>query len=315
MNAPVATAAPEQPPRFPAEPPRASRFREALRATGDFLRRVYDKAGEDNIFFMAGAIAFNVIVAFVPLVLAVVGIAGTILRNRFADPVEPLVGYILRSIPPVSAEFETFVRNILAELVEGSAGFLGLGTLLLAWLATRLIGTLRSTLREVFDVQRDRGIIGGKLFDLRMVLAAGTLFAVNVGLTISLEVAARAGLETLGLREFLGPWAQIYGRAAAFLTIWAMFLLIYRYLPARRIGWGTAVVAATFTGLGFELLKQAFAWYVAEVAEFSTYGNFASIIVLIFWIYYSSVVFILGGEVAQVATMQRIRRRQKERLQ
>ena len=93
-----------------------------------------------------------------------------------------------------------------------------------------------------------------------------------------------------------------------------MFMLIYRYLPARRITWSTSLIAATFTAFGFELLKQAFAWYATRFAEFSTYGNFEFLIVLIFWIYYTAIVFVLGGEVAQVATMQRIRRRQKERL-
>jgi membrane protein len=309
-----AVAVPDAPARAAAEPPRVGAPRKALRGAGDFLRRVYEKAADDNIFFLAGAIAFNVLVAFPPLALAVLGIAGTILRTRHTDPVQPLVDYILNAIPPVSHEFEDFVRQTLTDLVARSAGFLSVGTVLLAWLSTRLVGTLRAALREVFDVQQDRGIIAGKIFDLRMVLLAGTLFAFNVGLTISLEVAASRGLSVLGLDTFLRPSTQLYGRIFAFVTIWAMFMLIYRYLPARRISWSTSLIAATFTAMCFELLKLAFAWYATNFAEFSTYGNFEFLIVLIFWIYYTAVIFILGGEVAQVATMQRIRRRQKQRL-
>jgi len=94
-----------------------------------------------------------------------------------------------------------------------------------------------------------------------------------------------------------------------------MFLLMYRYLPPRKIHWSTAVVAATFAAVLFELLKLAFGWYVTNVADYrSTYGNLATLVVLILWIYYSATVFILGGEVGQVFAMRRIRRQQKERL-
>ena len=64
-----------------------------------------------------------------------------------------------------------------------------------------------------------------------------------------------------------------------------------------------------------ELLKAAFTFYVANLADYrSSYGNFATVIVLFLWIYWIAIVFIIGGEVGQVAALQRIRRRQKERL-
>jgi membrane protein len=91
-------------------------------------------------------------------------------------------------------------------------------------------------------------------------------------------------------------------------------VLIYRYLPARRIHWRTAIISATFTALVFELFKAVFAWYFANHATMSTYGGLASIAIVVIWVYYTSIAFILGGEVGQVAALQRIRRRQKERL-
>lgn len=295
------------------DPPPASSLTAAgaLRATGDLFRRVYHKAGDDNIFFLAGAIAFNVIVAFFPLVLAVLGIAGTILQRIHADPARVLLGYIERSIPAgAQAPFESYILPILNDLIDQSAGLLSVGTILLAWLATRLIGTLRTVVREIFDLHQDRGIVAGKIFDLKMVAMAGTLFALNVGLTVVLQVVATTGLAFLGL----SPSTQLFGRVVAFATIWTMFLLVYRYLPLRKTSWRTSVTAAIFTSLLFELLKQAFAWYVTRIDFGSTYGTLSALVVLIFWIYYSSVVFILGGEVAQVLAMKRIRRRQKERL-
>lgn len=260
------------------------------------------------------------LVAFVPLILATLGIAGTILRVQGLDATDVLLGYLGEAVPAVAAgdaQLRRWVLDALQGLIEQSPGLLTAGTLILAWVATRLIATLRTVLKEIFDLQQERSIIGGKLFDLKMVLAAGTLFAVNVGVTVGVEIVARFGFEILGLEWGFPRAAQLlWGQLVAFLVLWFMFLLIYRYLPARRIGWPTALIAATFTSVFFEILKQAFGWYVTNVAHYgSTYGTFAVVVVLILWIYYSSVVFILGGEVAQVVMMGRTRRRQKERLQ
>ncbi|MFS8636753.1 MAG: YihY/virulence factor BrkB family protein [Gemmatimonadota bacterium] len=295
---------------------RWERLSSARDAFLDFVRGVYKKADADNIAFLAGAIAFNILVAAAPLILAALGIAGTILRLQQTDPTETLLRYIFEGLPPVSEEFQAMVGRILRGLVEQSTGLLSIGTVFFAWLSTRLIGTLRTALREVFDIQQGRGIIAGKLFDMKMVIAAGTLLALNVGITVTLELVARFGLDALGISTGdLRPFQLFYGRVVAFLSIWAMFLLMYRYLPPRKIHWSTAIVAATFAAVLFELLKLAFGWYVTNVADYrSTYGNLATLVVLILWIYYSATVFILGGEVGQVFAMRRIRRQQKERL-
>jgi membrane protein len=292
-------------------------LRALRRGAGDFLRRVFKKADQDQIFFMAGAIAFNVLVAIVPLALAAVGVAGFFLQSRSeagADPAQPVVDFLLNVLPEVSDEFVAEMRDLLSGFIANASGLFTIGTLAFAWLATRLIGTLRTVLREIFDIQQDRSIIAGKLFDLQMVFVAGTLLVLNTAITLALGLVTRFGLEFLNIRP--GPTnlaESLLFRGLAFLTIWFMFVLIYRYLPARRIHWRTAIIAATFTAVLYELLKAAFAWYFSH-ATLSTYGNLASLAILVIWIYYMAIAFILGGEVGQVAALQRIRRRQKERL-
>jgi len=303
-----------QPARAPwREPP--SRARAALGVTFDFLRRTWDKAGADDIFFLAAAIAFNVLVAFVPLVLAALGMAGFILRHQ-ANSTGTLMGLVLKALPSLNPGQELYVESMLQGLLEKSISFLSVGMVFLVWFATRLIGTLRSALKSVFDLAADRGIIAGKIFDIEMVFATGALFTLNVGLTIALEVIASLGMDVLGLQlANAGTFQRLYVEAVAFLSIWVMFLLIYRFLPARRTGWQVSIIAATFTSVLFEILKQLFSWYVIHMANYtSTYGNLATLVVLGLWIYYSAVIFILGGEVAQVWAMKRIRQQQKERL-
>jgi membrane protein len=287
------------------------RFREYGTA---LARGVWRKSEQDNITFLAGAIAFDVMVAFIPLLLAVVGIAGTVLRQQ--DIQDILVRYLDQTVPAaVNLPYE----RLLNDLARKSTGILSVGTLLFLWISTRLVGTLRIVLREIFDMSQRRGSLAGKLFDIKMVFMAGTLFVVNFALTVGLRLGADAAGRATGIKPedvpFLAQATRFWPQILAFITLWVMFFLVYRYLPPRRIRWNTAAVAATFTTIVAELLKFGFTWYVQNVARFDEFwGNVATFVILVLWIYYTSLVFILGGEVAQVASMQRTRKRQKLRL-
>jgi membrane protein len=285
-------------------------------AAGDFLRRVFKKAEQDQIFFMGGAIAFNVLVAIVPLALAAVGVAGFFLQAREdVNPAEPVVQYLLQVLPPVSPAFAEYMNTTLNEIISQSTGLFTIGTIIFAWLATRLVGTLRSALREIFDIQQDRGILAGKFFDLQMVFVAGTLLTLNIAITVALGLVTDAGFAILHVAAGQASLLRnLIGQMLAFLTIWFMFVLIYRYLPSRRIQWRTSLIAATFTALLFELMKSGFAFYFRNAEYASTYGALGFIAIVVIYVYYMALAFILGGEVGQVAALQRIRRRQKERL-
>lgn len=307
-----------QPPPPPPDPGhRAPSWPRRLASyLGDVVRGTWRKGQEDDIFFLAGAISFNILVAFIPLALAVLGIAGTVLTFLDTDAQQALLNYLQQIMP---AALDVDLTSTLQGLAERSTGILSVGTLFFLWIATRLVGTLRVVLRQIFDLAEGRSVVAGKLFDIKMVLAAGTLFALNVALTLGLRLAATIVPGMVGIDPgeipFIGLATDVWPLLVAFVTLWVMFLLIYRYLPPRRIRWNTAIVAATFTSIFVELLKYGFSWYVTEWAHFGTaWGNIATFVILVFWIYYTSVVFILGGQVAQVVSMRRVRRRQKQRL-
>ncbi len=288
-----------------------------LRGSLDFLSRLYAKAGQDDIFFLAGGIAFNVLVAAIPFLLLLVAIFGYVLQAVVEDPQQAAVDYVI-SILPASRQIVSFTRALVDDVIRGSttAGIVGL--VFFVWFSTRLIGSLRSALRDIFDLQEERGIIQGFFFDAQMVIVAGSLFLLNTGITVGLEAIHTFGLQLLHLEEGeeLRAFRAFYAQLLAFAFIFLMFLLIYRYLPARRTPWRVALVAATFAAVVWELLKGAFAWYVSNFANFaSTYGYLATLIILVFWIYYSAVVFILGGEVGQIYELSRTRRRQRELLE
>ena len=287
---------------------RRSRLRE-------FSHRVYQKSAEDNVFFMAGAISYSVLIAVVPLFLLVVGLWGYVLRARYGNPSDVIVGLLASYIPAVRGgdiDLLSAVEAAINGLVEGRATYSLVGFLLFVWLATRLVGTLRVALREVFDIAADRGIVKGKIFDAQVVMVGGVLLLLNVVITLVLQSVGGWGAALIGVpATFLGTTERWLAATIAFASIWAFFALIYARVPARRIPRRTALVAATVMAVSYEVMKWGFGWYATSVANYSsTYGNLATLVVLFFWIYYASLVFILSGEIAQVYTMRKARKLQ-----
>ena len=308
-DAPVPPSA-DQPRERGAPVHRAERTGPRLtRRVWGFLRRLYKKAAEDNAFFLAGAVSFNVLAAVVPLLLFAVGVAGIILAARFGDPSAVLIQLLLENLPVVAGDndFVALLESQIRLVIGERRSFTLVGAFFLVWFSTRLVGSIRVALQEVFDVAQQRGLVAGKLFDAQVVLMGGVLFSLNIGITAAVEAARDLGVNVLGLEgEAVTLVQDVLTKSIAFASIWVLFLVVYRYLPARLIAWRTALIAATFAALAHEGLKYGFGWYATEVANYgSAYGTLITMALLFFWIYYEALVFILGGEFAQVWTMRR----------
>ena len=276
----------------------------------EFIRRLGEKCDEDEILFMAGAIAFNLILALFPLVILGIGIAGFVLA-RFGDPTEAVLALVTTNLPQAPGiELEALVEQLTERLLSRRTGYTVAGAVFLFAVAARLASSLRVALREIFDIGSKRAFLHGMLFDFVAVLIAFVLLTVNLGISVVVNTTVAYGQDVAG---FGGPTfstaERILGYGLSFTSIWVLLFLLYRYVPARPISFRTAVVAATFAAVAHESLKSGFSWYATEVADYgSALGNLATVAVFFFWIYYESLVFILGGEVAQVSTMRKASR-------
>lgn len=286
--------------------PRRRDHRPAYRLR-EFLRRLAEKCDDDEIFFMAGAIAFNLVLALFPLLILGIGIAGYVLSG-VGDPTQQMMDLFTGNLPQAAqTDLVGLVERLTQSLLEARTGYTIAGSIVFVWVGTRLSGSLRVALRETFDIGTKRNPLLGKLFDVTAVVIGILLLTLNLGATVAMKSALGHGVTFLGLGGVTVTFAErALAFVIAFASIWTLLLLAYRFMPARPIGWRTAWVAATFTAIAHESLKSGFSWYATEVANYgSTFGNLATVALLFFWIYYESLVFILGGEIAQVYTMRR----------
>lgn len=325
------SAEPGAPPQAPESASRWSRIEglsgRAWAALKDYVVRVHEKSDEDNIFLMASALTFSALVAAVPFLLIIVGLISLTLEAAAdaagIEPVEQLRRYlnvivpVLREAGLEAPEQQNLPEEVFQRVIERGQTIGLISFVAFVWFSTRLFGALRTVLREIFDLRQARGVVQGKLFDAEMVLVSSVLMILNIGITIAFEIARRAGFQFLGLSaRQIGLLEDLSARLTALVFIFLLFLLIYKYLPARRVPWRVAVTAAVFTALCWELLKLGFAFYLTNIANYrSVYGGIATLVVVVIWLYYLSIAFVLGAEVAQVRELRRARRRQIEVLE
>jgi membrane protein len=288
----------------------------------DYAKRVWDNSAENAILFLAGGIAFNILLAAIPFILLLVTSITYILPHIVGHPVdsrEAIAAFLDRLLPPDQTMLAGQIHRVLEDVFRTRTSVGIASVVAFLWFSTRLFGSLRTVLGSAFDIQTERGIIEGKIFDVKITVIATLLFVASTAVTTYIGLATTRGLQVLvalGLRtDVMGNLEYWIGRTIAFLFIALMFFALYRYLPARRIRAGTAWVAALFAAVSFEIARVVFRVVVQNLPPQTVYtGTLLALVMLVVWCYYGALIFCLGGEVGQVYDLRRTRRLQRETL-
>lgn len=284
----------------------------------DYLKRIWDNCSEDNVLFLAGAIAFNILLAAIPFfLLLVTGLTYLLPAITRVAPSVAVYEFIDRLLPAQSSATATWVHTMLDDVMSTRGSVTLYSAVLFIWLSTRLFGSLRTALADVFDIENERSIIMGKIFDMQITVVATVLFVASTLVTSYLAMATTRGLDALiqlGLRKDVMSGLEFWiGRGLSFVFITMMFFALYKYLPVRKVRTRTALLAAVFSGLAFEGAKYVFRWVMTGMSPGSMYtGTIAALIIVVVWVYYAALIFLIGGEVGQVYEMRRTRRLQRE---
>ena len=280
------------------------------RSVTGMLRRTYEAAVDDNISFLASALSFDLLLTAIPFVVLLLGSAGYLVQHQVTTQQLEVRELIEGLLPPhVSGAGDRFaaLERLFSDIVANRARLTLIAVPFFLWFSTRLFAGLRGALNEVFDTDERRPWAMGKLFDAGMVLLTASLFVGTTALTAWISA--------------LEQWSVWFWRFSvqllAFSSSTALFFVIFKFAPARRISWRTALVASVFCGVAFEVGKRLFAVYLANFAtldQLASDANVAAFLLFLFWIHYTALTFLVGGEVAETYDLVRLRRIQRVRL-
>lgn len=266
------------------------------------MRRVLIGAYEDNVLFLASALSFDALLAALPFSMLVLAALGYLVESS-ADALGDVLRLLRELLPSTLAESQDPFRRaeeLIAGIVESRSEFSIVGIPLFIWLATRAFSSARNALNEVFDTEESRHYFVGKTLDFSLVLVALALIVLNT---------------IFSIRAADQPW---FGRFVTQLSTFGLgvvlFYIVYTVAPARRIPWDTALVAAAVASLGFEIAKSLYGLYLsnfATVDRLISNANAIAALLFIVWIYFTALVFLVGGEVAETYDLMRRQRDQR----
>jgi membrane protein len=271
-----------------------------LKAGWELLKLTFTEWMNDDTFEWSAALAFYTIFSIAPVLLIAVGVASFFLApetatTRIVDEMQKLVG----------AQGANAVRQV----IESSRGFgkglwavsVGIVTLIMG--ATAVFGELQSALNQIWDVKAkpDRGVIMSLIVDRLRSFS----IAVCVGFLLLVSLVISAVIT--GLQNYMNNWLpgvpwvwQTANVVASFFVVAALFAMIYKFLPDVVISWRDVWVGAAVTALLFSAGKYLIGIYLGRTATASAFGAAGSLVVLLFWVYYSAQISFLGAEFTQV---------------
>ncbi|MGV3538352.1 MAG: YihY/virulence factor BrkB family protein [Rufibacter sp.] len=254
---------------------------------------------KNNSLRLAAALSYNTIFSLPPLLFIVVKSAGAIfgedaVSGQLFTQIKGIVG------DDAAAEIQKILQNVHLEGNSPLATWIGIGTLIFA--STTIFVTLQESLNQVWNLQTKakNGIL--KLVMDRL-LSFGIILSIAFLLLVSFVISAVLGVLTDFLQQQLPGVAVFFIFlldiivSLTFITL--LFALIYKYLPDAIIRWRDVWIGAFVTALLFILGKYLIGWYLGQSDMNSTYGAAGSIVILLSWVYYSSLIIFFGAEITQ----------------
>ncbi len=250
--------------------------------------------GRHDAFVLAAAIAYATVLSFFPLMIGLIALV-----SRFVDPAgaqQVIVRVLAPGLPPVVTDMvrETLDAAIGARVTAGTLAILGL-----LWAATAGTSFLRHGLNRVLDAREVQSFWRITGIELTMVGTGGALIVLSVigsaAVTFLGRVSTVAGVAD-ALRQ--SPLWMLAVNVGAWILSGTAFLVVYRFLPDRRVRRSSLIAGVLVATVLFEATKRLFFWYLLTLGRYPLiYGPLAGVIVLIVWIYVTALVTLTGAAV------------------
>ncbi len=249
---------------------------------------------ERDAFEHAGALGFCTLFSLAPLVIIVVAIVGIVFGEDAASgqislAITDLVG------PQAAAAVEEAVRRSRLEEAGLLPTIMGVGALIFG--ATTVFAQMQSALNHFWGVKSKPARSGiltfvtVRLLSLGMVLIIGFLMLTSFVLSLGIT----------GVVEHAQEWIPIPGFAVMLIDLTlslsvttVLFGMLFKVLPDVKLQWSEVWRGAFITAVLFAIGKYCISLYLTHVAPTSTYGAAGSLVLILMWVYYSSLILFFG---------------------
>ncbi|MGB3618198.1 MAG: YihY/virulence factor BrkB family protein [Catalinimonas sp.] len=264
------------------------------------LKETYKEWNGDDPFRQAAIVAYYAVLSLPALLIIIITIVGSIYGK------EATQGQITNQISgAIGAEAAASIEEMIANSAQDQNSTLAVifGIAMLVFGATGVFVQLQRSLNYIWEVKVDPKagvlkVITDRATSLGLILVIGFLLLTSLALT--------SVLSALGdwIQQFVPDFLMIVFFVAEFVVslgiITLLFAMMFKYLPDVKVEWRTVWIGALATSILFVIGKFALGIYFGHSEPGSAYGAAGSIILVLVWVSYSSLILFFGAEFTQV---------------
>ena len=257
---------------------------------GNRIKRViksfFDILRKPEMQILPGQIAFYFLMSFIPILALFSLILGLVTENL------DLISIINQNVPDV-------LGNILINFIEGAKNG---GSFLILFVCYMLVGSngpssIIIASNTLYGVKNSNQIkLKIKSFLMLLIIVLLLLFMLFV--PIGGDVLIKYILKLIGNPEFLYKLKPLYSLLKIFFSFLFIFIsikVLFTMAPDIKIKSKKTTLGALFTTVSWIIATEGFAFYITKIADYNKlYGNFASILILLMWVYLLAYLFVIG---------------------
>jgi membrane protein len=271
----------------------------SVRAAISLLKQTYENWTRHQAPRLGASVAFYTLLSLAPLLVLTVALIAFVFGQQRAQA--GLIDQVRHMVGDRGADT---VRSLLANAQKPSTGLLSgvVAFVTLLFGASGVFTELRDALNIIWDAERkgESGLLGmakQRLFSFGMVLSVGFLLLVSLLISAALAFLGKWFSHLLPLPAFV---FELVNSIVSFAVITSLFVLLFKFLPARNIPWRDVIIGALGTAFLFTVGKLLLGLYIGKASVGSTYGAAGSLVAMIVWVYYSAQIFFFGAEFTRV---------------
>ncbi|MCA1772760.1 MAG: YihY/virulence factor BrkB family protein [Halomonas sp.] len=258
-----------------------------------------------NAFSYAGSLAFYTLFSLAPTIIIAVTVIGLVLGEEAAQ------GQIVAQLQgTIGSEAASVVEEAVAQSRIQEAGImptlLGVGALVVG--ATTVFAQMQFSLNTIWGVTAKPTANGALVFiknrilSLTVVLSIGFILLVSLVLGVAIRGALGAADQLL---PYVGFLSQVAESLISLLVVALLFATIFKVLPDVVLSWQDVLIGAVVTAVLFTIGRSVIAVYLAYTATASTYGAAGSVVMVLLWVYYSSLILLFGAAFTRSLLLRR----------
>lgn len=260
------------------------------------LKNSFKGFGDDKVTKLSGSLAYYTVFSMAPLLIMIISICGLLLGREAVEGkvYGQLAGFVGSD---TAAQLQAMIKNASLTGKSNVAAIIGGITLLIG--ATTVFAEIQDSINTIWGLKAKpkRGwlkMLQNRFLSFSVIASLGFLLLVSLGISALIE-----GLSNRLIAAYPDVTVVVFyiiNLVITLLVTSTIFAVIFKVLPDAKIKWKDVFAGSVATAILFMLGKFGISFYISKSNVGSTYGTAGSLVILLLWVYYSSLILYFGAE-------------------